>query len=184
MSEPRADTPPPVYFELHIAPLMRELDRRHMLAFSGIDLLDYATVVRLNDSIHDHLVDQNDPMPTRSTGGPWPPEWIRLFERWGEQKFARLERAAGTYKAKRESSSVLVTATGNVPGPGYVVWLGAVVPPGGLTDLALYQRPPDAAAGIAVAAPFSAKERFLDPAGKITSFTIEDRNGTQTVPVT
>ena len=184
MSEPRTGTPPPVFFELHIAPLMRELDRRHMLAFSGIDLLDYATVVRLSGSILDHLMDGSDPMPTRSTGGPWPPEWIELFDRWIKQKFARLERAAGTYKAKREGSSVLVTATGDVPGPGYAVWLGAVVPPGGPNELALYQRPPDAAAGIAGTAPFSAKERFPDPAGRITSFTIEDRNGLKTVPVT
>jgi hypothetical protein len=183
MAEPAAPQPA-VYFELHIAPLIRELDRRHMQDFSNIDLLDYATVVELHGTIRDHLVDKNDPMPTLKTGGPWPPEWIQLFKRWIEQKFQRLERAAGTYVATREGDDVVLRATGDAPGPGYVVWLGARVPQDGPYELALYQKPPQQAAGITKAEPFSAQERFPDPEARIVSFKVEDAKGLQTVRVT
>lgn len=174
---------PPVYFELHIAPLMRELDRRHMLAISNIDLLDYATVVELYKTIRDRLVDQREPMPTLETGGPWPPEWIQLFKRWIEQKFQRLERAAGTYAATRQGENVVLRATGSAPGPGYAVWLGARVPQDEPSELALYQKPPEQA-GITKAEPFSVQERFPDPEARITSFKVEDAKGLHTVPVT
>jgi hypothetical protein len=175
--------PAPVYFELHIAPLIRELDRRHMQSFSNIDLLDYATVVELHETILDHLVDDKDPMPTLKTGGQWPPEWIQLFKRWIGDKFPRLERAVGTYVATRQGDVVVLRATGNVPGPSYVVWLGARVPQDGPYELALYQKPPQQSAA-PKAEPFSAQERFPDPEATITSFKVEDAKGLHTVPVT
>ncbi|HXO29710.1 MAG TPA: hypothetical protein VOA80_20325 [Thermoanaerobaculia bacterium] len=183
MAEP-AEPQPPVYFELHIAPLMRELDRRHMQYIREWDLLDYATVVELHGTILDQLVDKKDPMPTLKTGGPWPPEWIQLFKRWIEQKCQRLERAAGTYVATREGDDVVLRATGDAPGPGYVVWLGARVPQNGPYELALYQKPPQQAAGITQVVPFSVQERFPDSEARIVSFKVEDAKGLQTVGVT
>src|SRR2546430_450000 len=78
--------PPPV-FELHIRPLFRSLDREHMdFALNlwhypdgpGADPIGHFTLIlnRLKASAPDVV------MPPPHAGGPWPQEWIDLFQRW------------------------------------------------------------------------------------------------------
>src|SRR5919107_2871290 len=75
---------PPV-FELHIRPLFRLLDRAHMLSLvtPGIDLWDLDTVWAAREAILTRLRGEGSQnMPGLPVGGPWPAEWITLFERW------------------------------------------------------------------------------------------------------
>ena len=75
---------PPV-FELHIRPLFRLLDRAHMLSHvaPGIDLWDLDAVWAAREEILTRLRGQGSQnMPGLPVGGPWPAEWITLFERW------------------------------------------------------------------------------------------------------
>jgi hypothetical protein len=76
---------PPV-FELHIRPMFRLLDRDHMLPLktsSGepFDLWDLERVWEERDAILTKVYVIGD-MPPRDDGGPWPDEWIGLFQRW------------------------------------------------------------------------------------------------------
>lgn len=72
-------------FELHIRPLFRLLDREHMLSLVSppIDLWDLAAVWEQRADIAARLRGvggQN--MPGERVGGPWPAEWVALFDRW------------------------------------------------------------------------------------------------------
>jgi hypothetical protein len=75
--------PRPPVFELHIRPMMRLLDREHMrtLVHEPTDLWDLDTVWSLRTEILTRVRDTRD-MPGIRYGGPWPDEWISLFERW------------------------------------------------------------------------------------------------------
>jgi hypothetical protein len=81
-------------FELHIRPLFRLLDRQHMLRLGGLsfDLWDYDAVRTHSATILRKLKGEGSGsmMPTEKTGGPWPSEWISLFDRWIQGGFRRL----------------------------------------------------------------------------------------------
>jgi hypothetical protein len=65
--------------------MFRLLDREHMLTLfsSNVDLWDLDSVWQLRNKILVRLrSDMDNNMPGVATGGPWPPEWIDLFERW------------------------------------------------------------------------------------------------------
>src|SRR6267154_2145665 len=75
---------PPV-FELHIRPMFRLLEREHMttLLTPGIDLWDLDAVWAKRNLILGRLRAEGlQTMPGAQVGGPWPAEWISLFERW------------------------------------------------------------------------------------------------------
>lgn len=75
---------PPV-FELHIRPMFRLLDREHMttLVTPPIDLWNLDAVWAERDDILMRLRGEGSQnMPGTQVGGPWPDEWIALFERW------------------------------------------------------------------------------------------------------
>ena len=92
-------------FELHIAPMFRWVDREHMNRTSNpIDLADYASVRANADTILFWLKKPNDFMPMRHTGGPWPQEWISLFERW-MKRYHRLVPGTGTNYALRKDGN-------------------------------------------------------------------------------
>ena len=75
------DQRPPV-FELHIRPMFRLLDREHMSKWvQAFDLWDLDAVWAQRTEILTRVRDVGD-MPGDRYGGPWPPEWIALFERW------------------------------------------------------------------------------------------------------
>jgi hypothetical protein len=75
---------PPV-FELHIRPMLRLLDREHMLTLiePGFDLWELGKVWEMRNDILLRLRGEGSQnMPGLQVGGPWPTEWIDLFERW------------------------------------------------------------------------------------------------------
>lgn len=69
-------------FENHIKQMFREVDVESMLFM--FNLHDYDQVSQNSGEILKCLKgeDGRRQMPPISTGGPWPEEWIRLFERW------------------------------------------------------------------------------------------------------
>jgi rubrerythrin len=110
-------------WELNIRPLFRALDRRHMRF--RLDLWKYDDVVRLAKRILQRIGRDAD-MPPVDHGGPWPVEWVTLFQRWmtATPPFARLELARGDYAAVRKSATPdTVTITANVVRPSLKSWI-------------------------------------------------------------
>jgi hypothetical protein len=105
-------------FELHIRPLFRALDREHMR--SMLDLWRYEDVAGHVDSILSRVAVD---MPTLSTGGPWPEEWVTLLRRWRDEGLKRLELGVATYSLSRVGARFLLTAQGGYPAGGYRGWL-------------------------------------------------------------
>jgi hypothetical protein len=64
--------------------MFRDQDVQHMLDVGpfSLDLGDHAVVSERSQQILDRLKNTDDPMPPVADGGPWPQEWISLFERW------------------------------------------------------------------------------------------------------
>lgn len=106
--------PKPPYFELHIRPMFRLIDRDHMLF--ALDLFDYDKVAPRAKDIAKKL---KQDMPTKDTGGPWPDEWIALFDRWVAAGCPRL--ALPTNVTYTLASDATLTAEGDSPDPG-LVW--------------------------------------------------------------
>lgn len=135
-----ADNDRAVRFELHIRPLMRLLDRDQMLF--RFDLWDYDQVRANADRILTRLrID----MPPARNGGPWPPEWISLFERWLNTGFLRLELGrsdANGYQATRSGTNVTINAMSSVPSQGYQAWLELQVAEADRREYLLYWEPP------------------------------------------
>lgn len=73
-------------YVLHIKPLFTQVDIDHMADF-GVDLGTYDGVKANATEISTRLKDTTAPMPPTSTGGPWPDEWIALFDRWISEGF-------------------------------------------------------------------------------------------------
>jgi hypothetical protein len=74
----------PTSFKLHIRPLFRDIDVQHMANVGpfSLDLTNQAEVAARAQQILARLKNAEDPMPPIRTDGPWPEEWIALFERW------------------------------------------------------------------------------------------------------
>ncbi|HJQ37612.1 MAG TPA: hypothetical protein VKB93_10775 [Thermoanaerobaculia bacterium] len=103
------------YWETHIRPMFRPLDREHMLTFVDearrFDLFDYDAVRSRADKIL-RALKRAPPrcMPFPEAGGPWPPEWIALFERWKTLDCPRLERGnASGWTATRNGDTVTLS---------------------------------------------------------------------------
>ncbi len=100
-------------FEIHIRPMMRLIDHDHMLfrAPEGqrMDLFSYDEVKQHASAILERL---RYNMPTVPYGGPWPAEWIQLFERWMVENYPRLEPYHGTYDVRKDKQGMVVL-TGN-----------------------------------------------------------------------
>jgi len=121
---------PPPAFELHIRPLLRSLDREQMdFAFNlwhypDVDPIGRFTLIlnRLKSPAADVV------MPPPYSGGPWPAEWIALFERWlaaGAPRLplAQLDPASLTAARIAGTSLVRLTAMANLPSAGHVAWI-------------------------------------------------------------
>jgi hypothetical protein len=167
-------------FELHIQPMMRLLDRDHMLF--KLDLWHYDTVRRQAGVILEFL--RNGSMPLKSNGGPWPHEWIELFARWMETGFHRLDFGTATagLTATRSGTQVSLVAKGTVPSPGFSVWLNLEKVEHDRRGYTLIQEPPVNPAPGPVRT-FTARERFETDAQAI-SLSVTDSQGTHDVPVT
>jgi hypothetical protein len=89
--------------------MFRAIDRDHMLWRA--DLWDYASVKAAADDIR--VVLRRDPpgfMPTPEFGGPWPEQWIQVFEAWIAAGHPRLPLAKGTYDVVRLGNRTLQLA--------------------------------------------------------------------------
>jgi hypothetical protein len=123
----------PAMFELHIRPMFRTLDREHM-SFT-LNLWQYFDAPAPRQLQFYQLIlnrlkapDPGVVMPPPNEGGPWPAEWIALFERWINEGMRRLDRATvdtTRLSAARDpaSQSVSITGQGTKPSAGYVVWI-------------------------------------------------------------
>lgn len=69
-------------FKKHIRLMFSEMDIQHMRFM--IDLTDYDDVKKHSKSILTSLKGEKGRriMPPIEEGGPWPEEWVALFERW------------------------------------------------------------------------------------------------------
>jgi hypothetical protein len=181
---------PPV-FELHIRPLFRLLDRTHMrsLVTPGIDLWDLDTVWAAREAILTRLRGEGGQnMPGVPVGGPWPAEWIALFERWiatgsdtvpGHHLVLARPDQAYEWKAlggDRRRLSAMVTA----PTEDCRVWFELDAVPTGRRDYTLWlepafpERPGDPT-------PVRATEHLLR--SEVERVTVRDADGTQELVV-
>ena len=176
----------PLYYEIHIRPMFREIDREHMLQMFSIDLWDY-------DYVKSHLVQlkgyitaapsPNDPrgvMPPTDSGGPWPAEWIATFLRWIDEGAKSLPLGTATYSVGDLGSDDqwALSADGSPSQKDAAVWLERSPVRGTTPIFTLYEKPPLAGAA-GTGDPFSIAEVFVK--GAATVVTVIDRNGKQDI---
>jgi hypothetical protein len=159
-------------FELHILPLFSATDHQHMRV--QVDLWDYDQVVNNADRILGHLRAEDDRplMPPVGAGGPWPDEWVQLFQRWKDSGFKRLELGTARYSFDRTASTIL--ATGTFPAAGYIGWLQIESETDLSRTYALYFEPPDAPVE-GGAEPFTLEELYEGP--ETNSIYVHDSTG-------
>jgi hypothetical protein len=164
-------------FEIHIRPMMRLLDHDHMLyrapAGQRMDLFDYDAVKQHAVAILERLQAN---MPTIPYGGPWPAEWILLFERWIEEDFPRLKLFEATYDVVKDAEGLFVlTATATTVRKRDRIWLERFSTSDAPREYFLYREP---GTGDPNAATVKAIERF--PAGSgVTTVVVHDAKGRQ-----
>jgi hypothetical protein len=138
-------------FETHIRPMIRALDRARML--SRFDLWSYQDVTNAQNLT---LIRQrigratetpiHGEMPPSGFGGPWPFEWIDLFERWANAGCPRLEAVATGVTlvvAWVTSTRATLTAEGTNPDFGYATWLEPEFRSASPVRFSLYREPPE-----------------------------------------
>lgn len=170
-----------VYFELHIRPMFRLVDRDHMLQMGSpsFDLFDYDDVRRMTEGEPSLMLDwiEQKRMPPDYAGGPWPEEWIALFRRWATDKdrpFARLPRAdVQSWRATREEGVITLTAKGTKPSSADATWIERLTAAEKPREYIIY-REPIGAPGAAV--DFTEQETFFsDDAGNV--IIVHDASG-------
>jgi len=167
-------------FELHIRPLMRLLDREHMLF--KFDLWNYDDVRANAPNIIAFLAAGT--MPPPPYGGPWPKEWIDLFQRWIDAGFPRLElgqASAAGYQATRSGAQITVVAKGRVASAGFKVWLDIQLAAADRREYELLQEPPLLGPG-GPDKPFTARDGFETESAAF-SVSVTDATGKHDVPI-
>lgn len=169
-------------FELHIRPMFRVIDWAHMLpkriGTEQIDLWNYDFVSNHAKAIYEELTSAI-PMPTRMTGGPWPEEWIAVFERWRSEGCKRLSLAAGSdYKLRLIGSSLTLSCSATLQDVSSRAWFDFVDPLIETRTYRLVEEPlPDGQTGTPF--PTTIKEQILSTA--INSVVVEDSAGSRVV---
>lgn len=157
-------------FQLHILPLFNATDHQHMSFL--FDLWDYDQVVSNAQEILDHVTGDALLMPPLDAGGPWPDEWVRLFQRWKDTGFKRLE--IGTATCAFDEGGKTITASGTFPAAGFRGWLHIESDTDAVRTYVVYFEAPDSAvAGRAEA--FTWTEFYDGPAGQ--SIQVRDSTG-------
>ncbi len=136
-------------FETHIRHMIRRLDRDKMIG--SFDLWNYDDVVLNTDRIADRLLrGQQEPlhgeMPPSEFGGPWPDEWVSLFQRWVDADFPRLEMPVADVNfsvSPITSEMYSLKAEGVNPGFGYAVWLERTFGSDDPVEFSLFREPPE-----------------------------------------
>ena len=183
------DQRPPV-FELHIQPMFRLLDRQHMLEAFGpsVDLWVLERVWELRNDILLRLraeADRN--MPGIAVGGPWPREWIDVFERWTQNPTADdighhlvLARPAGVYELDPISDDRWrLQATVIAPSLGCRAWFGLDAVTSDRREYTLYSAALPARA--AAETTLYAVETFVR--GDLRRLVVRDAAGVHELPV-
>jgi hypothetical protein len=173
-------------FELHIRPLVRLLDRQHMLGVNpNLDLWNYDDVKNQFKAILQRVGGPTPSMPTADTGGPWPAEWVTLFNRWVAGGFRRLAPATGRdYKlVKSASGQCTLSCKVDIPDTDLgdsAAWLDIVSlgPPTASYQLLLY--PGEVSPPPPQTIEFTCQER-VDPAAAAAGVSVVDANGTHLV---
>lgn len=171
------------FFELHIQPMIRLLDRESMINVAGLDLWDYDQVKASADKILSHL--QLD-MPPVAYGGPWPGEWIALLERWKTAGFPRLQLASlnpnPTLTAQwSDGNIVVIRGVGHVDNGNDKAWLQPVIEEGNSRSYILY-REPDTSGTPAPGHNIRLQTTFKAPA-TLTLVTVRDAAGDHVVSI-
>jgi hypothetical protein len=181
---------PPV-FELHIRPMFRLLEREHMLTWvePGFDLWELERVWEMRNDILVRLRGEGGQnMPGLQVGGPWPAEWIALFERWTQNPTAddighHLVRAQpdGPYQLQSASGDKRrLRAKVIAPSAGCRAWFALDSITAGQREYTLYLEPA-LPVQAAEESPLQALEMFEK--GDTTKLLIHDAAGTHEVPV-
>lgn len=163
-------------FELHILPMFRITDREHMVSFTN--LFDYKNV---RDNYTDILGWLKGSMPPRTHGGPWPDEWIALFDRWGKEGFAKLESAAATYTAERDGDFVSLIARGSLQNQRDAVWIQRLNEETNPRRYILYREPSDAPAS---PGDFETQPEMFEYVSGVDTVVVVDEAGEHTVQIT
>jgi hypothetical protein len=183
------DQRPPV-FELHIRPMFRLLDREHMLTLvePGFDLWKLETVWEMRNDILVRLRGEGPRnMPGLKVGGPWPEEWIAIFERWVQNPTADdighhlvLAQPDGPYQLHPAGDKRRLDAKVIAPTPGCHAWfeLDSITP--GQREYTLYLEP---AMPAQPPGETSLQVRELFEKGDTTNLIIRDAAGTHELPV-
>jgi len=170
-------------FELHIRSLFRLLDREHMLG--QFDLWDLQSVWTNRVQIMDAV--SGSRMPPLPKGGPWPMEFVQLFQRWlttgtDTQPGHHLILAApqGSYSVGVTGGNVSVSVKVGAPTHGCRAWFDMQATTETERTYTLYLEPayPDAPAAPQV---LPVIESF--PKNGITKVIVNDGNGRQEFPV-
>ncbi len=155
--------------------MFRAVDREHMrFAF---DLWDYDQVRDSADAILARL--QTD-MPPEDTGGPWPEEWVRLFARWRDTGFRRLQLGTAEYALTQAATTITIRATGTFPAAGFRGWLEPESETETARTYVLYFEPP---ASPVAGDPESFSFRARYPASDTRPVLVRDGDGVHEVRV-
>ena len=179
-------------FELHIQPMFRLLDREHMLTLfeGGFDLWELERVWEMRNDILARLRREGDRnMPGLPVGGPWPAEWIDLFERWTQSPTADdighhlvLAHPVGPYELQPASGSKRrLQAKVTAPSAGCRAWFALDSITTGQREYTLYLEPA-LPAEPAAETQLLALETF--ERGDATKLLIHDAAGVHELPVT
>jgi hypothetical protein len=177
-------------FELHIKPMFRLLDRQHMLRVGpqSLDLWDYDAVkaksALILQRVKAHGPEQ--PMPTKNTGGPWPSEWVGLFDRWIQGGCRRL--SLGTAKdlqltEDRDLGIFMLSCMTDVPANSHdsIAWFESESVPGAaMAAYRLYVLPGEDLSAPPGTVEISAAERVDGPIPQ-QGITVIDAAGTHIV---
>ena len=180
-----AEERPPI-FEVHIRPMFRLLDREHMS--NTFDLWNLDEVWTMRNDILAHVGAIAD-MPGDRFGGPWPSEWVALFERWmatgAETDMGHhlvLAKPDGPYKVEAVSAEKRrLTATVTAPTDGCRAWFECDSVSPTQREHTLYLEPAFPPAP-PEPTPLQAKDVFTK--GDATKLVIHDADGTHEVPIT
>jgi hypothetical protein len=175
-------------FEMHILPMFRLVDRRHMMRVnSNLDLWNYESVKANAPQIVARAGGDNPSMPTADVGGIWPSEWRALFARWVAGGFRRLSLGQGqNYKLAKSGNDFLLTcdvAVPNAPDGDSAAWFDIVDPGPAAATYRLYVFPGEAVPPATDTISISAQER-VDAAAAANGVTVIDTSGTRRVTVT
>ena len=169
-------------FELHIRPMFRVIDWAHMLpkriGSEPIDLWDYDFVSGHADEIVFELKNAI-PMPTRMTGGPWPEEWIAVFERWKAEGCKRLTLGLGSnYQLRQIGANLTLSCSTTLDDTTSRVWFDFTDP---AIDARSYRLVVEALPSGEAGTPFptNVKEQILSTT--LASAVVEDSAGSHVV---